>query len=237
MKINLSRLPVKLLGAYAKNVITVSEKPAYTVVSDHVLLNDVKENYADFFAVFGKQGYSGMGEAVKESDLLRDQPFRAIKSILKGFVKVSGYQYRQDASDLLQIIENLSDKIDELSYNAENESLNKLIAEFDKTENTEKLAHLNLTVLYDTLKTRHAEFMTLYLHETEMNAGLRQQESPSSLHSRLCDSLRNYLGLVTAMKMVAGWSGLYAELTELSKAVNKSFVNDSEKDDTQKTTE
>jgi hypothetical protein len=228
MNVKLSRFPVSVLGAMASGTITISHKPVYTVVANHVLLQNVEKCYADFFAVFGKKAFSGMGEPVAEADIYRDEPFRAIKSILKGFGKVTGYVARQEAFDLLSIIDQLGGDFENLSYGDEDEKMDKLITEYDKSENQEKLARLNLTDLYITLKTRHTGFKALYFQQNDSNAALHSMSSATSLRKELAVALRNYLGLVTAMKQVDGWKELYAELNELGKSLNKS-VSDGEK--------
>jgi len=222
MNVKLSRLPVSSLGSLANSTISISHKPAYTVVSNHVLLQKLEETYTNYFAVFGKRAFSGMGTTVEEGDLYRDEPFRGIRSILKGFAKVSGYPFRQEAIDLLSIIDQLGGNIEKLDYASENEKMDKLISEYDKDENKAKLAKLNLTELYAALKTRHTDFKDLYFQQTEANATLHLQSSASALRNELAESLRNYLALVTAMKSIDGWAALYAELTEVAKTANNS---------------
>lgn len=222
MTVKTSHFPTSVLGSFTNNVITVSEKPVYTVVSNHVLLTELKKSYSSFFEVFGKQTYSGLGKDLEASDNLRDEPLRGIRSILKGFVKVSGYAYHKEAEELLSLMNQYGDEINKMSYSAENESLDKLFAVFDQEQNLTKLAHLNLSELYSTLKSRHADFKTLYYQQTQANAELRQLESASGLRYELNQALRNYLNMVTAMRSVTGWAALYAELNELAKSANNS---------------
>ncbi|MDD3078459.1 MAG: DUF6261 family protein [Paludibacter sp.] len=234
MNVKLSRFQVGALGSIASGTITISHKAAYAVVANHVLLQKVEERYAEFFAVFGKKSYSGLGDSVEESDIYRDESFRGIKSILKGFSKVSDYPFRQEAIDLLNIIEQLGGEIESLNYSEENEKMDKLIAQYDLEENQEKLVKFNLTDLYSTLKTRHSAFKELFFQQNEANASLRNQGTASYLRKDLADALRNYFGLVTAMKSVDGWKELYTELNELAKTINKT-VGSSEKSTEDKT--
>lgn len=233
MKAKLSSLSVSTLGALASGCITVSRKPAYTVVSDNVLLKAVEEEYAAYFLVFDRKVFSGMGSTVAEGDMYRDEPFRAMKSILKGFIKVSGSSLQADAKVLFGIIEQLGSNLDRLEYSEENQKMDKLIAEFDKPENAVRLANLNLTELFATLKTRNAAFLDLFFKQTGMNAELHAMATASSLRDRLSEALRNYLAVVTAMKSVAGWEVLYNELNEVVKKANATLSSQS--DDTSST--
>ena len=222
MNTKTSRYPLNLLGAFANNVITISEKPENSFVKDHALLAALKSSYADFFEVFGKQTFSGLGKSVEEAYLLRDEPLKAMISILKGFEKITGYPFRQDGVDLLTIIDQYCSDIIDMNYAAETETIDKLISVLDGQVNLEKLARLNLSEVYETLKSRQTGFKSIFFRQTEANAGLRKQKSASSLKAGLIQDLRNYLNLVSAMKYVAGWDTLYAQLNEVAKAANNS---------------
>lgn len=229
MKAKLSRFPVSSLGSLASDTITISKKPVNSVVANNALLKEVEDTHTKFFAVFGKRSFSGLGSSVEEGDIYRDEPLRGMKSILKGFSKVSDYPYQKDAIALLDIMDQLGGDIENQDYGSENESLEKLIVEYDKPENTVRLKNLSLTELYSTLKTRHTGFMDLYFQQTDSNAALRRQGSASQLHNALAESLRNYFGLVNAMRNVPGWQALYSELDEVIKAANNK-LSDPDKD-------
>lgn len=220
MNVKLSRIPVSSLGALASSTITISRKPVNSVVANNVLLKAVEDNYTKYFAVFGKRTFSGMGTSVDEGDIYRDEPLRAIKSILKGFSKVSGSSNQKDAIALLDIIEQLGGNIEDMDYGSENQNIDKLISEYDKAENKTRLANVGLTEMYSTFKTRHTDFIALYFQQTDANASLRRQSSASSLRTTLAESLRSYYGLVSAMKNVDGWQALYTELEQVVKAAN-----------------
>lgn len=227
----LSSLSIGALGALASGCITVSRKPAYTFVADNVLLQVVEEKYSAFFSVFGKKNYSGMGGTVAEADLFRNEPFRGMKSILKGFMKVSGSSLQNDAKELFAIIERLGTDMDKLEYGSENEKMDKLIAEFELRVNSARLTNLNLTEMFTTLKSRHTAFKEMYFIQTGANAELRKMETAISLRGGLAEALRGYLAMVKALKSMDGWSSLDAELNELVKAANNTVTKPGSKDD------
>jgi hypothetical protein len=224
MKITLTHLSTSNLNTLAERTITTSEKTEYVVVKDHPLLVILKTVQAKYFAVYGKQTFSGMGNDVVQADALRDASFSGIKGVLLGFSKVKGYEFQQEAKDLYAIFEQRGLDLDTYSYADETTEMDKLIVELDTPANLAKLAHMNLTVPFGLMKTAQTAFKAVYLSQVSANAQLRKMESATSLRNNLERALRNYLNVVEAMKSMDGWTDLYLELSEIVRAARNNTV-------------
>jgi len=224
MKITLTRQSTSNLGALAARAISTSKKEEYSVVKENPLLVNLETVYGNYFAVYGKQTYSGMGNEVVDADLLRDAPFIGVKTILLGYSKINGYELQQDAEDLYAIFERRGLDLDTYSYADETTEMDKLIEELGTPVNAAKLERLHLTAPFGMMKTGQAKFKTTFSEQASANAQLRKQESASSLRNNLETALRNYLNVVEAMKSVAGWDDLYLELSEIVQAARNSSL-------------
>ena len=72
------------------------------------------------------------------------------------------------------------------------------------------------------MKTKQAVFEALFAEQAAANADLRTMRSASAIRKDLEKSLKALLGLITAMKDVADWKLLYADVNELVKAAKNS---------------
>ena len=157
-----------------------------------------------------------------EADTLRDKLFSSIKLYLKGYKGLEVLPNYQDADALYQLIKNYGLAIDRLSYAEDTAQMKKLIEELEQPDNTAKLAALNLTEVFDKMKTAQQAFEALYAEQAEANADLRSLPSASAIRKDLEKALRNYFNLLTAMKNVPGWEMIYADIHELVKSAKNS---------------
>ena len=72
------------------------------------------------------------------------------------------------------------------------------------------------------MKTKQTAFETLFAEQATANADLRNMKSASGTRKDLEKSLKALLGLITAMKDVADWKLLYADVNELVKSAKNS---------------
>lgn len=98
----------------------------------------------------------------------------------------------------------------------------KLIEKLDSAESAVLLQSLNLTEAYQLFRTAQNDFESLFADQVKANAALREMESATSLRGQLTYDLRNYLGLVNAMRNIENWKSLYRELKELVTAARNS---------------
>lgn len=225
MKIMLSRQSTSALGTLAERVVAVSAKPEYAFVNENPLLSNLKAEYANYFTVYGKQAYSGMGAEVLKADGKRDAPLSGVKTILLGYSKIHGYELQQDAVELYAVFQRRGLDLDTFTYADESIEYDKLLEELDRPANAAKLERLHLTVPYGMMKAGQAEFKAIFLEQTSANKELRMMQSASSLRGNLETALRNYLNVVGAMKSIAGWDVLYTELDEVLKAAANSTTS------------
>lgn len=225
MKTSVSTLTTKNLATLAERAIVTSSKPEYdALVKTNPLFTAIKEEYAVYDEVYVKQTFSGMGVEVADADERRDLPFRGSRSILEGYMLVDGFSRQQDAKALYAVIELVGQDLNRLSYSEETASMKKLIEEWDKPDNAERITQLNLTEIVEMMKDGQQQFEMIFAGQTQANAALRQKQSASSIRNELEVALRNYLNMVKAMRNVDAWKGLYTELNELVKAAENSTV-------------
>ncbi len=228
MTISLARQSTKSLATLASRLIEISKKSEHAVVLNHPLLAALILSYAAYDAVYGKSIYSGKGKEVADADNLRDETFAGLKFILIGYAKISMHPRCNDARELNGIIEKYGIDLDRYTYAEESAAMKKLLEDFEKPENAAKFNLLSLTEVLTLLKTQHARFEELFSEQVQANAGLRQMESASSLRSSLESALRNYLGMVKAMKVLDDWKALSAEVDEVLKAAKNYPTADKE---------
>lgn len=222
MKITLSRLSTKDLATLAKRIINLSDSATYPVITDHPLVTETKTKYADYDIVYAKQIYSGKGDNVADADKERDISFSNLKAFLNGYRKLSSVANHQSAEELYQIFKLFGLELYKLSYSSETAQMKKLIEELEKPENMAKLNALSLTDAFTDMKTKQAVFEALFAEQAAANADLRTMRSASAIRKDLEKSLKALLGLITAMKDVADWKLLYADVNELVKAAKNS---------------
>lgn len=223
MKTGLFKLSTKDLATLSERVIDISQKPAYAVVDGHPLYLKVLESHAAYDQVYTKKGYSGLGKDVADSDTLCDLPFRGMRGITHDIMVVDGMSNQQDAADIYSIFEEFGIDMDTLSYSSQNAQMKKLIERLDLPVNQAKLEKVHLTEMYGIMKVNYHAFLEIFDKQTEINAGLRLQQTASSLRNTLETDLRAYLNYVDVMSgFDSRWTPLKAELEEVLKAARSS---------------
>lgn len=222
MKITLSKLSTKDLATLVQRTINVSESGKYTVITAHPLLTELKLKYTDYDAVYAKQIYSGKGDAVAQADKDRDDAFSNLKGFLNGYRKLASVANHQLAEELYQVFKLFGLELYKLSYSSQTAQMKKLIEELEKPENTTKITALSLTPAFTDMKGKQTAFETLFAEQAGANADLRTMRTASGLRKELEQSLKAFLNLIKAMKEVADWQLLYADMNELVKAAKNS---------------
>jgi hypothetical protein len=221
LRLTFNQLSTKVLGNLAERTIELSTQTGNETITNHPLALEVKNNYEQYNAVVIKRTFSGMGTDIVAADLHRNNCDASLKKILTGFAAFEGMPQSEDAQQLLLIYAetgNIRDK----SYADESVILNKRIEKLALPENKARIARLGLTLQVSKLEEAQAAFNTLFLHQAQANATLRQQTSASATRQYLENALRNYFGLITAMRNVAPYDALYTALAEVVKAARMS---------------
>lgn len=229
MKITLSKLNTKDLATLAQRIITVSDSGKYAVISNHPLLSEVKTMYADYDTVYTKSTFSGKGSDVVSADRDRDTSFITLKNFLNGYRKMVSLSNYQLAEDLYRIFKLYNLRLYKMSYSSQTAQMKKLIEELEQPENTQKLNTLSLFPAFNDMKAKQNAFEQIFAEQAGANANLRQMKSASAIRRDLEKTLKSYFALITAMKKVADWELLYADINELVKAAKNSTVADHEK--------
>lgn len=224
MKITLSELSTKDLATLSQRTIQTSNSGKYPVLTNHPLMNELSTHYTDYDAVYTKKTFSGKGKDVAEADHERDIAFSCIKAFLNGYRQVASVPNVQDAEDLYQVFVQFGLDLDRMSYSSQTAQMKKLIEALERSENTQKIANLSLSIAFLEMKTKHEYFEDIFEEQIVANAGLRQMESASSIRRTLEKTLRSYLNMLTALKDVSEWKDAYAEINELVKAAKNSAV-------------
>lgn len=226
MKITLRKLSTKDLATLVQRVISKSESGTYPVITNHPLLADLQTKYNDYDAVYTKLTFSGKGNDVATADQERDLAFTNLKAFLNGFRKLTTMANSQLAEELYQIFKQFGLNLDRLSYSSQTAQMKKLIEELEKPENVTKITALSLTPAFTDMKTKQTAFETLFAEQAGANADLRTMKTASGLRKELEQSLKSFLNLITAMKEVADWKLLYADINELVKAAKNSDLSE-----------
>lgn len=218
MKITLSKLSTKDLATLSQRIINSSESGNFPVISDHPLLTDLKTMFADYDEVYTKQIYSGKGVNVAEADRERDNAFRVLKNFLNGYRKMTTLSNYQFAEDVFQIFRLYGIDMDKESYSRQTAQMKKLIEDLEKPENIQKLHALSLTTAFNDMKSKHEAFEIIFAEQAVANANLRLMKSATAIRRDLEKTIKSFLSLITAMKDIADWKLLYADINELIKA-------------------
>jgi len=221
LRLSFNQLSTKVLGNLAERSIDLTDQTGNETIMNHPLALDVKNNFQQYDAVVIKRTFSGMGTDLVVADLLRENCDASLNKIISGFAAFKGMSQSDDAQQLLEIYSetgNIRDK----SYADESVILNKRIEKLALPENKARIARLGLTLQVTKLEESQVAFNTLFLNQAQANSSLRMQASATSTRQYLEDSLRNYYGLITAMRNIAPWDTLYASIGEVVKAARQS---------------
>lgn len=222
MKITLRKLSTKDLATLAQRTINTSDSGNYPVINAHPLLEELKVKYAEYDAVYTKMTFSGKGNDVAHADRERDMAYTTLKTFLNSYRKMVTLPGYQSAEELYQLFKQFGLDLDRMSYSSQTAQMKKLIDELDKSENLQKLTALSLTAAFDDMKGKQTAFEEIFAAQAGANADLRQQKSASAIRNNLEETLKSFIGLLTAMKDVADWKLFYNDVNELVKAAKNS---------------
>lgn len=222
MKITLSTLTTKNLATLTQRIINLCDSDDYAVIKNHTLLEELKNAYNNYDAVYAKRTYSGKGSEVALADKERYHAFGNLKAFLNGYRKINSVPHYQDAAVLYQVFVQFGLKINKLSYSSESALLIKLIEALETPENLQRLTNLSLLTAFNDLKSKHLAFEVLFAEQAEANGELRQTPSATALRKEIEFHIRSLLNLIKAMQHVSEWSKLYLEVNEIIKAAKNS---------------
>lgn len=229
MKITFQKISTKNLATLAERIIASSKNGQYKVVENHELLLAVENEYKPYDVVYSKLTYSGKGSEIAEADETRDKAFSSLKLFLKSYKDLPSMPDVIEAQALYDVFEQFGLDIDRMNYAEESAQMKKLIEALEKPENLARLTTLRLDTSFGKLKDAQERFEALYAIQAEANADLRTLPSASAIRRRLERALRDYIGLLTAMRNVPGWEMIYADIHELVKAATIAYKNDPKK--------
>ncbi len=229
MKITFNKISTKNLATLAERIISSSKNGQYKVVENHELLLAVENEYKPYDVVYSKLTYSGKGSEIAEADETRDKAFSSLKLFLKSYKDLPSMPDVIEAQALYDVFEQFGLDIDRMNYAEESAQMKKLIEALEKPENLARLTTLRLDTSFGKLKDAQERFEALYAIQAEANADLRTLPSASAIRRRLERALRDYIGLLTAMRNVPGWEMIYADIHELVKAATIAYKNDPKK--------
>jgi hypothetical protein len=222
MKINFGKLNTKTLATLAFHVINSSKSNSWQVVEKHPLLLEIENQFGIYDSVYGKLTSSGKGTLVANADKTRDNAALGFRGFVKGVVGLPGMPNHQAAVAVWEVLNRYIADISKLNYFEETAQLRKLFEVLDSEEMQANLTALNILPFYTNLKQSQADFEAIYAEQAEANAELRVLPSASSIRKNLEKALRDYFNLLIAMKNVAEWKMIYAEINELVKAAANS---------------
>ena len=231
MKITFGKISTKELAALAERVINSSENGKYTVVENHELLLEIKNEYENYDKVYNKSSFSGKGVDVAAADEARDKVFSNLKDFLKSYSKMTSMANFEDADALYNVLKKTGLNIHRNNYAEQTALMKKLIEDLSTEENLEKISALNLMSVYDNLRAAQSRFERLYAEQAEANAELRILPSASDIRTNLQKDLDNYFKLLSAMKKVPGWEMIYVEINELVKKAGERKTSKSKEEE------
>jgi len=216
LSIAFSKLSTKQLDFLGEQTISLSEKNANKEVISNLLFHQLKSKHAEYRGVVIRQTYSGLGEALKNDDIIRGKSHSGIVNIVNGFAAFSDTA-KQAPALLLQKIITETGFISRLNYAEESVVLNKLIERFSDPAAVEAIAIIGIDEEVEKLTNIQKRFDAMYTEQLDINSDLRQQPTASSMRRELEDILRSYYSLVSAFKNVVPWKDIYSDLNELLK--------------------
>ena len=231
MKITFGKISTKELAALAERVINSSENGKYTVVENHELLLEIKNEYENYDKVYNKLTFSGRGEDVAAADEARDKVFSNLKDFLKSYSKMTSMANFEDAVALYKVLKKTGLNIHRNNYAEQTALMKKLIEDLNTEENQEKIVSLNIMSVYDNLIAAQSRFEGLYAAQAEANAELRFLPSASDIRNNLQKDLDNYFKLLSAMKNIPGWEMIYVEINELVKKAGERKTSKSKEEE------
>ncbi|MEJ5049459.1 DUF6261 family protein [Chryseobacterium culicis] len=222
MKIALTQLSTKDLATLAQRILSNAQSGKYPVIDNHPLVGALVSSYTEYDKVYTKQIYSGKGKDVATADHERDIAYTNLKSFLNGYRKLPSAANHQLAEDLYGVFKTFGLNLDRLSYSSQTAQMKKLIEELETTDNKQKITLLSLDAAFAEMKAKQDAFEILFAEQAGANADLRQMTSASAIRKDLEKTLKTYMNLLTAMKLVPGWELLYSDTNELVKAAKNS---------------
>ena len=218
MKTGFTHLTNEAIATLASETIKMTTDTGATAITSTPQFKAIDPAYKELFAVLNKDTYSGMGEEIKTLDASRDKLFTGLHDIVKGMSHFPITPY-SNAAKLLPFFDKAQKRrlVGEKTYAQETSALERLHEDLNTTENKALMDSLGVTNMEAQLNTANMYFKIIYLKAVDANALLLQQSSATAKRKPLEEALKDFYTLVEAMRKIAPWTDLHADLAELAK--------------------
>lgn len=223
-----TRYNVNTLDTIGSRFIEISKLNANKEIITFPLFLKLEEVYTPFHSLIKKQNFSGMGERIAELDLIRDNSYYALRSVIRGFARLKNA--KGDAAEELSLLFEQAGSIDGKTYAEEDSILDKLQSLMESDDAKVHITKLKVEEEVEQLFNDHRNFKDEYIKQNDANSELRQQSSASALRKDLEQALRNYYSFVFVMKEIQPWKDIYSDLTEIIKSTKIKKHKSSEAD-------
>lgn len=217
MKTNLSRLSVISLSAFCSQLLDYYDRNATALIENHPLVESLRVEHDQFWAVMNKRAYSGKGKEVAKANALRIERYMAVRMVLRGMSKATGFSGQADAKELLKLFVLKGKKVFQDSYFSKTMDFNHVLSELATPEQHERVVRLGIAEMIELMGEGFTTFETKMDEQFSANAELRGLPTATKLRKPLEKSLRNYLNFVKAMSSVdERWESAYYFVQEVA---------------------
>jgi hypothetical protein len=216
LQINFSKQSTKQLDYLGEQTIALSKKNTNQEAVGNPVFLQLETSHELYRQIVIKKTYSGIGEVLKEVDILRDRYYLNLGRIIDGFAVFETTTKSQPAR-VLQAMFKETGAVTGLTYADESVVIDKLLEKLATPEGQSAITQLDISAEVQLLSDTQKRFNELYVEQVDANSDLRQQSSASAMRKELEGALRNYFALISAMKNVAPWADIYSDMTELLK--------------------
>lgn len=216
LKKGFTRLTNEALANLASATIKIVTDTNNKTFTENAVFTPIQEAYDAYRRVLNKETYSGMGTEIAQKDARRDNMYLGLKEIVTGMSRFSREvsKYR-DAEKLLPVFKKYG-TMNKKTYSQQSAALTSFCNDMAKEENATIVGALGLTEALTHLRNMNTNFGYSYVEQVSANADLRQKKTAVELRKPLEDALKQFYTLAEAMKNVAAWQKMYADLSELS---------------------
>ncbi len=218
LSIRFSTLSTKGLAALAESCIQLTEQNANKEVAKSPLFEKIKTSYNEYNNNLIKPSYSGMGDFIRQQDIVQDRYYAASRRLLLGFAAFEGSRRAKQAQKLLKIYDRHGSPLN-LTYAQESILLQKLFETLNLPENKATIAELGIEEEMELFEQAHKDFYRVYLSQIDANSELRQQPTATSLRKDLESALRDFFAFISAMRKLSDWQDIYNDLNEVLKKI------------------
>ncbi len=177
-KATIKRYYLSELISYLKAMVQVCNEAGANILLIEALTTALQNATQQVEAAYAYQKDSPITKEIEHLDMLRDDALIGIKQVAEGYTRYYELAEKTAAQTIVSCYKKYGAGITELSYNAESEVVDKLVADFE-TDTTviAALATLKISSWVGHLKTSNTNFKTKYLERTTQYASQPQQSA------------------------------------------------------------